>query len=99
MFATAAFTEWRKRWEERRGRQSESEEASRRLMRANNPAVIPRNHRVEEALEAAVERGDLGVMNRLLAALADPYAYSPGQDEYAALPESCDVPYRTYCGT
>ncbi|WP_276353183.1 protein adenylyltransferase SelO [Cohnella caldifontis] len=99
LFASEEFAEWRKRWEERRGRGQESEEASRRLMRESNPAVIPRNHRVEEALEAASEREDFSVMHRLLAALADPYAYSPEQEEYAALPEACDVPYRTFCGT
>ena len=43
------------------------------LMRAVNPAVIPRNHRVEEALSAAEERDDLSVLHRLLAALASPY--------------------------
>ncbi len=90
---------WHKRWQERLDRQEGSKASSEQLMRDNNPAVIPRNHRVEEALEAAVERDDFSVMERLLAVLSDPYAYSPEQEEYAALPEPPDRPYRTYCGT
>lgn len=95
----AEFGQWQERWQARRGRQQESEEASRELMRSSNPAVIPRNHRVEEALEAAVEGGDYSVMERLLSVLENPYAYSPEQEEYAKLPEGSGQPYRTFCGT
>lgn len=95
----AEFGQWLERWQARRGRQQESEEASRELMRSSNPAVIPRNHRVEEALEAAVDGGDYSVMDRLLSALRDPYAYGPEQEEYAKLPEGAAQPYRTFCGT
>jgi uncharacterized protein YdiU (UPF0061 family) len=66
-------------------------------MKSSNPAIIPRNHRVEAALEAA-EQGDLSVMERLLAVLSNPYAYSDEQVEYSTLPETTK-PYRTYCGT
>ncbi|KKB34911.1 protein adenylyltransferase SelO [Bacillus thermotolerans] len=99
MCNTKEFDTWHKRWQERLDRQEGSKASSEQLMRDNNPAVIPRNHRVEEALEAAVERDDFSVMERLLAVLSDPYAYSPEQEEYAALPEPPDRPYRTYCGT
>lgn len=95
----AEFGQWLERWQARRGRQQESEEASRELMRSNNPAVIPRNHRVEAALEAAVERDDYSVMEKLLSALSNPYAYSPEQEEYARLQEGAEQPYRTFCGT
>lgn len=67
-------------------------------MRNSNPAVIPRNHRVEEALEAAVEKEDYSVMNRLLHVLSNPYEHSDEQFEYATLPKST-TPYRTFCGT
>jgi uncharacterized protein YdiU (UPF0061 family) len=93
------LADWLKRWEARRGRHCDSLEASRQRMRSSNPAVIPRNHRVEEALEAAVERGDYSVMERLLAALADPYAYAPEQEEYCMLPPPSSRPYRSFCGT
>ncbi|MBG9791317.1 hypothetical protein ABD76_01685 [Paenibacillus dendritiformis] len=99
LFGTGEYAQWHERWQARRGRQEEPEASSRQLMRDSNPAVIPRNHRVEEALEAAVEQGDYSVMERLLDVLANPYAYSPEQAEYAALPEPSACPYRTFCGT
>ena len=68
-------------------------------MKNSNPAVIPRNHRVEEALKAAVEQGDYTVMERLLDALSKPYAHSKEQEYYSTLPEPSSCPYRTYCGT
>ncbi|WP_248928467.1 protein adenylyltransferase SelO [Paenibacillus hamazuiensis] len=99
MSGASEFTEWQKRWRERLSGQRESEDVSQQLMRSSNPAVIPRNHRVEEALEAAVDRGDYSVMERLLKVLADPYAHSPEQAEYCKLPEPSNRPYRTFCGT
>ncbi|BFH14296.1 YdiU family protein [Paenibacillus melissococcoides] len=99
LFGTGEYAQWHERWQARRGRQEEPEASSHQLMRDSNPAIIPRNHRVEEALEAAVEQGDYSVMERLLAVLANPYAYSPEQAEYAALPEPSACPYRTFCGT
>ncbi|HZG75122.1 MAG TPA: YdiU family protein [Paenibacillus sp.] len=99
LFGDAEFAAWRKRWESRLEAQPESMEEARRLMRMSNPAVIARNHRVEEALEAAVKRQDYSVMERLLQALAHPYAHAPEQAEYASTPPRTDRPYRTYCGT
>lgn len=92
------FTQWLDRWKARLGRQEESKDSSIQLMRNSNPAVIPRNHRVEEALEAA-NNGDYSVMERLLEVLSNPYAYSPEQIEYTTLPEPSPRPYRTFCGT
>ena len=68
-------------------------------MRNSNPAVIPRNHRVEEALEAAVKQGDYSVMERLLHVLSSPFAHAPEQAEYCTLPAPSTRPYRTFCGT
>jgi len=99
MAGTEAFAQWLARWRARLGRQQEADAASRGLMRASNPAVIPRNHRVEEALNAAANEGDFSVMERLLQALANPFAHAPEQAEYAAPPAPSDRPYRTYCGT
>lgn len=98
LHGTTEFTEWHKRWEERLGRQRESMDASKMLMRNSNPAVIPRNHRVEEALEAA-NNGDYSVMERLLEALSNPYSHSPEQKDYTTLPAPSPRPYRTFCGT
>ncbi|UXH46158.1 YdiU family protein [Rossellomorea vietnamensis] len=98
-FNTSDFTSWKERWKERLSRQDETMEASKQRMRTSNPSVIPRNHRVEEALKAAVEEDDLTVMNDLLAVLKDPYAYSTDQEEYCTLPSPTTRPYRTFCGT
>ncbi|ALC83087.1 hypothetical protein AM592_17035 [Bacillus gobiensis] len=67
-------------------------------MQNSNPAVIPWNHRVEEALEAAVEQGDYSVMERLLDVLSNPCAHSIEQAEHCTVPESA-TPYQTFCGT
>lgn len=98
MFDTQEYKEWHSKWQQRLERQEESKDETQALMKRNNPAVIPRNHRVEEALEAAVEDEDLSVMEQLLEVLADPYAYSMEQEEYAILPPK-DCAYQTFCGT
>ncbi|MGR3763128.1 protein adenylyltransferase SelO [Rossellomorea sp. NS-SX7] len=99
LFASEEFTQWKERWQERLGRQRESKEAVQTLMKNSNPAVIPRNHRVEEALEAAVEKGDMSVMVKLLEALSNPYEHSPEQEKYCAPAPPASLPYRTFCGT
>ncbi|MFC7686587.1 YdiU family protein [Ureibacillus sp. GCM10028918] len=93
------FDKWLQKWEQRRSRQEQTVEESTELMKTSNPSVIPRNHRVEEALDAAVNDGDLSVLERLLEALADPYDYSADYEEYCTLPETSKRPYRTFCGT
>jgi len=69
-------------------------------MRRVNPWIIPRNHRVEEALAAASDGGDLGPFDRLLAALRRPFEESADNASYAE-PAAADVTasYRTFCGT
>ncbi|WP_232806698.1 protein adenylyltransferase SelO [Geodermatophilus chilensis] len=63
-----------------------------------NPVYIPRNHLVEEALEAATA-GDLAPLQRLLEVLASPYEERPGLERYAAPAPGGTGPYRTFCGT
>lgn len=99
IFDDQEFANWHGQWQERLNRQKESKEAVNELMRKSNPSVIPRNHRVEEALEAAVINEDYSVMKKLLTALKDPYAYTIEQEEYCKLPEPSGMPYRTFCGT
>ena len=67
-------------------------------MRRVNPVVIPRNHRVEEALSAA-ESGDLGPLHRLLAALRDPFVETKDNEPYRGGPPAGCGAYRTFCGT
>jgi len=103
-----ALDPWLARWEARCTREGEDADhepagdaAGRAAaMRAVNPNVIPRNHRVEEALAAASDEGDLGPFQRLLAALVQPYADAPALAPYAEpAPPAVAEGYRTYCGT
>ena len=98
-FRDEGFRSWHGRWQERLARQPRRPEEARRLMMARNPAVIPRNSRVEEALDAAVERGDLSVLKRLLAALEKPFEDNPAHAAYAEPPAPPATPYMTFCGT
>jgi uncharacterized protein YdiU (UPF0061 family) len=98
LFGTPEFAEWNEKWQARLARQEESKSSSQQLMRNSNPAVIPRNHRVEEALEAAVDKKDFTVMDKLLQVLSDPYAHISEQEEYTTCPVRTR-PYQTYCGT
>lgn len=98
MYDTDKFKKWHKSWNDRLKRQKESRDDSIKLMEDNNPAVIPRNHRVEEALEAAVNN-DYTVMERLLKVLSNPYDYLHVDEEFIKLPEPRSCPYKTYCGT
>ncbi len=68
-------------------------------MRRVNPAFIPRNHRVEAMIEAAVERGDFAPFETLLTVLSRPYVDQPDQAAFAMAPEDGGVGYRTFCGT
>ncbi|MEH7356436.1 YdiU family protein [Neobacillus drentensis] len=99
LFGIPEFSQWYELWQARLSRQEESKASVQQLMRNSNPAVIPRNHRVEEALEAAVEQGDYSVMERLLNVLSKPYAYTPEKKDYCTLPAPSNQPYRTFCGT
>lgn len=99
LFETPDYSQWHKRWQERLERQPESKTSSHQLMMKSNPALIPRNHRVEAALEDAVTYGDYSVMEKLLAALANPYDHTPEQSEYSAPPPETNIPYQTFCGT
>ncbi|MDR7870125.1 MAG: YdiU family protein [Tissierellaceae bacterium] len=99
LFLSDEFKLWKEKWDSRLNKEEKSKEDILHLMKENNPAVIPRNHRVEEALDAAVTRGDYGVMDQLLKVLANPYEYSIQQKEYTTLPPKSNKPYRTFCGT
>jgi uncharacterized protein YdiU (UPF0061 family) len=85
-----AFLAWAERW------QALKPDAD--TMDRVNPVYVPRNHLVEEALDAATS-GDLGPLRQLLEAVTDPYNERPGVERYAeAAPEGFG-PYRTFCGT
>ncbi len=99
LFHNSEFTKWHRKWKMRLDREPDKEESAVQLMKNSNPAVIPRNHRVEEALDAAVKYKDYSVTERLLNVLSKPYAHIPDQTEYAAVPTVSSCSYKTFCGT
>jgi uncharacterized protein YdiU (UPF0061 family) len=99
LFGTPEWSPWYELWQARLNRQQEAKASSLQLMRSSNPAIIPRNHRVEEALEAAVKHEDYSVMERLLDVLSCPYAHSSEQVDYSTVPAQANGSYRTFCGT
>jgi uncharacterized protein YdiU (UPF0061 family) len=97
-FPDAEFLEWHERWTTRLGRQPQSPADVAELMNSHNPSVIPRNHKVEEALAAASDHGDLKVMERLLAVLEKPYTTDPPSEFTSPAPPGGPA-YQTFCGT
>lgn len=89
---------WRDRWTTRLARQQKNRGEILSIMRRANPVVIPRNHRVEEALNAATH-GDLSVMQRLLDVLSRPFEETAANETYREPPPPGGTPYRTFCGT
>lgn len=92
------FLRWHAGWRARLARQPQSKQESAALRQASNPAFIPRNHRVEEAL-AAAEQGELGVMERLLEVLSSPYDHAKDAPGYREPAPDAGVGYQTFCGT
>lgn len=99
LFSTEDFKQWEQKWDNRKNQENKSAEEVRDLMKNNNPAVIPRNHHVEDALHAAVEHSDMSEVEKLLQAVTDPYAHTEEQKIYASLPPKELRPQQTFCGT
>ena len=98
LFGNPTFVAWHERWKARLERQNHSMEKIGNLMRRANPVIIPRNHRVEEALTAA-QSGDLSVLNLLLEILGNPFEETTANEPYRDAPPPGGAPYRTFCGT
>jgi uncharacterized protein YdiU (UPF0061 family) len=91
--------QWLARWRRRLADQPQTSAEAQALMDANNPAVIPRNHLVEEALGAAVADGDFSLLHALLSALEFPCSESGRDARYLEPAPPGSAPYRTFCGT
>jgi uncharacterized protein YdiU (UPF0061 family) len=94
-----AFDDWAERWRHRLAENGGAADQRRALMRAANPAFIPRNHLVEEALAAAANSGDLSPFEALLTVLSKPYEEQPTFARYADPPRPEQVVHQTFCGT
>ncbi|MDB3904105.1 YdiU family protein [Candidatus Pelagibacter sp.] len=96
LYDNKEFINWSKNWKNRISINDNSKEKSLELMKETNPIIIPRNHKVEEALKSANE-DNLEVMNKLLSKFDNPYGEQKGIEDYQ-LP-SLDDNYQTFCGT
>jgi uncharacterized protein YdiU (UPF0061 family) len=90
LVAQPAFAEWQREWEARG--------PDRAAMRRAIPAIIPRNHRVEAMIQAAVAE-DLGPLEELRAALADPFEPDARFDHLRSPPQEEEKVLQTFCGT
>jgi uncharacterized protein YdiU (UPF0061 family) len=92
-----AFDEWAVKWRERLAQTPLTARAE--LMRRNNPAFIPRNHRIEAVIVAAERHGDFAPLEELLRVLQSPYDDQPSLAHYADPPKPDEIVQQTFCGT
>jgi uncharacterized protein YdiU (UPF0061 family) len=95
----AAYDEWTARWRQRTAEEPQSAAERRSAMHAANPAFIPRNHRIEAVIEAAMNRDDFAPFEELIAVLARPYEDQPAFADYAEPPQPHQRVLQTFCGT
>ncbi len=94
-----AYDEWVARWRQRTAEEPQTPAERAAMMRAVNPAFIPRNHRIEAVIQAAVARDDYAPFEELIAVLAKPYEEQPAFADYANPPEPHQRVLQTFCGT
>ncbi|WP_438017708.1 YdiU family protein [Sorangium sp. So ce315] len=94
-----AFRGWAEGWRQRLAREDVSPEARASAMRGVNPAFIPRNHRIEELIQAAVARDDFGPFETLVRALGRPYEEQPELAHLSEPPAMEERVKHTFCGT
>jgi uncharacterized protein YdiU (UPF0061 family) len=95
---TPDFQAWQTRWVQQIGGE-EQKKTAQNLMQAYNPAYIPRNHLVEQALLSATEEQDLKPFQTLVQLVSKPYEEQKGMEIYQTPPPQGDQDYRTFCGT
>jgi uncharacterized protein YdiU (UPF0061 family) len=93
------YDDWTQRWRVRLSRESTTPMARAQAMRQVNPAYIPRNHRIEQMIRAAVEHGDLAPFEELIAVLSQPYRDQAAFAAYANPPQPSERVLQTFCGT
>jgi uncharacterized protein YdiU (UPF0061 family) len=98
IYSSQSFIDWKKQWQDRLKINTNSPEVSLKLMHSSNPLVVPRNHKVEEALESA-NSGDLNPTKNLLKILEKPYENKKEISEYQSPAPPSDKIYKTFCGT
>ncbi|WCL47752.1 protein adenylyltransferase SelO [Leptospira sp. GIMC2001] len=99
LYLDIEFLNWKKEWKSRLNELNISWEDVLKILKANNPSVIPRNHKVEEALIAASRDNDLTPLKRFLEILQKPYERENISTSYHLPQEGGDQNYKTFCGT
>jgi len=94
-----SINEWLARWRGRLDAELNDARARQAAMRATNPAYIPRNHRVEAMIRAAVDDDNFAPFEELLTVLSKPYEEQAGFEEYAQPPQEHQRVRETFCGT
>lgn len=94
-----AMTEWLPRWRDRLAAEAAFGQAVADRMRAVNPLYIPRNHLIEQLIQAAVEEGDFTLFKTLNDVLSRPFEEQPGREHYAQPAVPAERVMRTFCGT
>jgi uncharacterized protein YdiU (UPF0061 family) len=94
-----AYDGWASSWRTRLAQDGAGPESRAAVMRRANPALIPRNHRIEQVIAAAVERGDYAPFERMLAALAAPFEDDPRFADHREPPAAHERVVQTFCGT
>jgi len=97
--APETFDEWAVQWRQRIGAEPQSAAERQAAMRAVNPAFIPRNHRVEAVIKAAMDSDDYAPFEELLTVLSRPYEDQPAYLDYAVPPQPHERVCQTFCGT
>src|SRR6056300_1406743 len=98
IYDNADFNLWKTKWIKRLVMFGNTHDKSMELMSSSNPMVIPRNHKVEEALTLA-SNGDLTLFNRLIKILKNPYTVNSNDLEFMSPAPHSDKKYQTFCGT
>jgi uncharacterized protein YdiU (UPF0061 family) len=93
------YDDWAQRWRLRSSRESAPPAARAQAMRQANPAYIPRNHRIEQMIAAAVQSGDVTLFENLSTVLSNPYRDQPAFSAYADPPQPSERVLQTFCGT
>ena len=100
MFKDAgAYDKWSTNWRVRLSREVKTPDERVELMNQANPVIIPRNHRIEQAIEAAVDQEDYGPFEKLLEVLSSPYEELEGLRKYMLPPKPEEHVLQTFCGT
>jgi uncharacterized protein YdiU (UPF0061 family) len=94
-----AYDEWAVRWRQRISEEMQDPATRQSAMRLVNPAFIPRNHRIEAVIDAAINRDDFAPFEELLTVLSKPYEDQPAFASYAEPPEPHQRVLQTFCGT